>query len=108
MRSEGWFGRLWSRITSGVVQDVPPSLEECEVCREVDCTQERWLTCERRLAAEAASLGAAGTSAGRTDEVPGFSFPESPLPQAAPQGSDPAEQYQQRETHERRRKISGD
>jgi hypothetical protein len=53
MRSENWLGRFWSRLHAGMVQDVPPSLEECETCREVDCTQERWEACERRLATEA-------------------------------------------------------
>jgi hypothetical protein len=36
-----------------VIQDVPPSLEECEACREPSCTQGQWETCKRRLAAEA-------------------------------------------------------
>ena len=67
MRSDNWFGRFWTRLRSGVVQDVPPNLEECETCREVDCTQERWLQCEKRLAAEAASLSA--NAPGRTDEL---------------------------------------
>jgi hypothetical protein len=58
MRSQSRFGRLWKRLADGVVQDVPPSLEECEKCRELECTQERWESCERRLAAEAAALTA--------------------------------------------------
>ncbi len=107
MRQEGWFGRLWTRIKTGVVQDVPPGLEECETCREVDCTQERWLRCERRLAAEDASLAAAGTSTGRTDELPGISsIPELPEPLSEPRNGDPAASYEQAETFERRRKIS--
>jgi hypothetical protein len=107
MHSEGWFGRLWSKMKSAVVQDMPPSLAECEACREVDCTQERWRACERRLAAEAAHLAAVGTSTGKTDELPGISVtPDEAAPQVAPQGTDPAESHQQRESYERRRKIS--
>lgn len=56
MRSPSFFGKLWRRLGSGVVQDVPPSLEQCEACREVDCTQERWRSCPQRLATEAALL----------------------------------------------------
>jgi len=39
-----------------VVQDVPPGLEQCETCREVDCSQERWASCEHRLETEAIVL----------------------------------------------------
>ena len=44
-----WLAGLWSRIRSGVVQDVPVALDECERCRELECTQGRWESCERRL-----------------------------------------------------------
>lgn len=74
MRSGTWFGRLWSRLGASVVQDVPPGLEECESCREVNCTQERWLTCARRLAAmaeyEGASYQATPSMAGQSDVMP--------------------------------------
>ena len=56
MRSPSWFGKLWKRLAGEVVQDVPPSLEQCESCREVDCTQERWESCQHRLATEAVAL----------------------------------------------------
>jgi len=73
MRSGTWFSEIWNRFRKGVVQDVPPSLEECEACRETECTQERWLTCERRLAGEArarpqTSSGESQTAT--TDELP--------------------------------------
>jgi hypothetical protein len=55
-RRETWFGKLWKRVKAGVVTDVPPSLDACESCREVDCPQERWLTCPTRLAVEAERL----------------------------------------------------
>jgi hypothetical protein len=101
MGSDSWIGRFLSRLRAGVVEDVPPSLEECESCREVDCTQERWLTCERRLAAEAASLGASGgvvASTGITDELP--SQAAAPAPPAE------AEQGEMPEAGGRRRTIS--
>ena len=76
MRSDPWFGRFWTRLKAGVIQDVPASLEACEACREVACTQERWSTCARRLAAEAEQSCAgehyAPSVTGRSDEMPGL------------------------------------
>ena len=95
MRSDSWFGKFWSRLREGVVQDVPPSLEECEACREVDCTQERWLTCERRLAVEARELVGAGSPSGKTNEVPGLGTAQ--VLQAVPEeGEEPGEQVRSR------------
>jgi len=74
MRSQSWFGKLWQRLSAGVVQDVPPRLDACEACREVDCTQERWESCERRLATEAAALRA---RAGEMSELSPQTRPES-------------------------------
>jgi hypothetical protein len=71
MRFQSRLGKLWQRLSAGVVQDVPPSLEECESCREADCTQERWESCPRRLAAEAAAMTANLAPSARTDEMPG-------------------------------------
>jgi len=48
-----WLSSFRARVLRGIVEDVPASLEECESCREADCTQESWLTCARRLGAEA-------------------------------------------------------
>jgi hypothetical protein len=82
MRSDSWFGRLWTRLKDGILQDVPASLQECEVCREVNCTQERWLTCARRLAGEAPKEGtwndAMPSVTGRTDEMPGIFATDDP------------------------------
>jgi hypothetical protein len=77
MRSDNWLGRIWSRFHTSVVQDVPPSLEACESCREVDCSQERWEACEHRLAAEAAHPASAHSNPAKTGERP-------PLPGLAP------------------------
>jgi hypothetical protein len=43
--------RLKKKVADAVVQDVPPELEACEVCRRTHCDTEEWLTCERRIAA---------------------------------------------------------
>jgi len=75
MQPGTWIGKFWTRIKSGIIQDVPPSLEQCETCREVNCTHERWSSCASRLAVEAEhyeSLGVLAPSAtGRTNEMPG-------------------------------------
>ena len=98
MRSDTWLGRFWSRLHAGVVQDVPVSLEECEMCREVECTQERWDRCERRLAAEAAHLGRMVGSTGKTDEMPRVNAP-GPAQEAS-------DANQEADDYARRRKIS--
>jgi len=85
MHADSWFRRLWTRLKAGVIRDVPASLEECEACREVNCTQERWLTCARRLAAEAEREGSANDAmpsvTGRTDEMPGIFATNDPRDQ---------------------------
>jgi hypothetical protein len=73
MRASSWPNRFWARFRGGLVQDVPPSLEACEWCRETDCTQERWLGCSSRLAgaAEQHPEGAlVPCSCGTSDEIP--------------------------------------
>ncbi len=84
--AESRFGRFWARLWSGVVADLPASLEECESCRVVDCTQERWLRCERRLIGEANRL-AENPLATTTDlpqvtpaGVPSEASPDTPTP----------------------------
>lgn len=81
MRSDTWFGKFWNRLAAGIIDDVPPSLEACEACREVDCTQARWRSCAVRLAAEAERLmplGPAFHPTARTDEMHGVSSIELP------------------------------
>jgi len=85
MRPNSWFGRVWTRLKSEVIQDVPPGLEECELCREVNCTQARWLSCARRLAAAAEQSYAredyVPSVTGRTDEMPGIYATDNPQDQ---------------------------
>ena len=40
-----WF----DKIVKLLVQNVPEELEICEQCREVDCTQERFEKCDRKI-----------------------------------------------------------
>jgi hypothetical protein len=104
MRTDSWFGKFWTRIRAGVVQDVPPSLEECESCHEANCTQERWLTCARRLAGEAEAEGRTYRNytlpsvTGRTDEMPGIFTTDSPQDQPT--------ENEAAEDNDRRKKIS--
>jgi hypothetical protein len=76
MHSDSLFGRFWTRLKAEVIQDVPESLEACEACRDVACTQERWSTCARRLATEAEQSCAGEhyvpSVTGRSDEMPGL------------------------------------
>jgi hypothetical protein len=86
MRPNSWFGRFWTRFKGEVIQDVPPTIDECESCREAHCTQERWLRCARRLAAEAeqqyARENTMPSATGRTDEMPGIFATDNPQDQA--------------------------
>lgn len=102
MGSENWFGRLWARLRSGVIQDVPPGLEACECCREINCTQQRWETCEHRLATEAATIAVNGPSAARTGEL----MPYVPLNVVAPKPDAPRETAASNDELPRARKIS--
>ena len=42
--------RLLQRIGAGIVQDVPPELYACEICRRTRCVQDEWIVCESRIA----------------------------------------------------------
>jgi hypothetical protein len=48
----GTWQRLKAQVSSVVVQDCPPALAACQVCRRAHCSSEEWLRCERRLAAQ--------------------------------------------------------
>jgi hypothetical protein len=73
MRLGSMLGKMWARIWAGVVQDLPPSIEACESCREVDCTEAMWRTCAQRLATEAVLLHGVDALAplvGKSAELP--------------------------------------
>ena len=48
----GSLQRLSAQISEAIVQDCPPELAACQVCRRLDCRAAEWLNCERRLAAK--------------------------------------------------------
>lgn len=48
---EAWL-RLFGRRQTEIVQECPPELAACEVCRRLQCGNDEWLACENRLAAE--------------------------------------------------------
>jgi hypothetical protein len=41
---------LISRVKRSVIQPIPPELEACEVCGELRCADDKWKSCEKRLA----------------------------------------------------------
>ena len=48
----GWLGRLFRRLTDGVVADVSPEMSRCEFdCHDPLCTHEQWENCRKRKAA---------------------------------------------------------
>jgi hypothetical protein len=77
MASRSKFRNLWKRVADGVVQDVPPNLDGCETCRELECTQERWESCELRLAAaKVAALADSSDDPSASATVSGTAPPE--------------------------------
>jgi hypothetical protein len=43
-------GRLLFWLRSLFIQEVPPGMAHCEFgCRKLECSQERWETCQTRL-----------------------------------------------------------
>ncbi len=42
--------RLLQTIRQGIIQDVPPDLHACEICRKTECSQDEWIVCEKRIA----------------------------------------------------------
>ena len=37
-------------ISQRIIQDVPPELDACEICRKTECSQDEWIVCENRIA----------------------------------------------------------
>jgi|PlaIllAssembly_1097288.scaffolds.fasta_scaffold75029_2 hypothetical protein len=84
MRLSRLIGKAWARIWAGVVQDLPPSIEACESCREVDCTEQMWRTCAQRLATEAVLLhgvDALAPSVAKSAELPGVDATPEAIPE---------------------------
>jgi len=64
MRPDSRFKRFWTRIKSGIVQDVPPHLEACESsCKKEDCSEEHFASCAQRLTVKAERTAAAENEA---------------------------------------------
>ena len=42
--------RLLQSIGQHIIQDVPPELHACEICRKTECLQDEWIACENRIA----------------------------------------------------------
>ena len=39
---------LLRRVINNIVQDVPPEVDVCEMCRKPRCPEEEWTVCENR------------------------------------------------------------
>ena len=42
--------RLLKALSQRIIQEVPPELEACEICRKTECSQDEWIVCETRIA----------------------------------------------------------
>jgi hypothetical protein len=42
--------RLLTTIGQRIIQEVPPELDACEICRRTECLQDEWIVCENRIA----------------------------------------------------------
>lgn len=42
--------RLLQTISEHAIQEVPPEMYACEICRRTDCSQDEWIVCENRIA----------------------------------------------------------
>jgi transcription initiation factor IIE alpha subunit len=42
--------RLLQSISQHAIQEVPPEMYACEICRRTDCSQDEWIVCENRIA----------------------------------------------------------
>ena len=37
-------------LKTEIIQDVPNQLSECEICRKTECSDDKWIKCEKRIA----------------------------------------------------------
>lgn len=44
-----WLRDFYKKVKTSIVEDCPSESFACEVCHELDCTNERWLNCSARL-----------------------------------------------------------
>lgn len=42
--------RLLKALSQPIIQEIPPELEACEICRRTECSQDEWIVCETRIA----------------------------------------------------------
>lgn len=42
--------RLFLRLTDGLIQEVPPEIAQCELCRKTECSEHQWIVCDNRIA----------------------------------------------------------
>ena len=48
--ARGRLKRLLHSLSDRTIQEVPPELYGCEICRRTDCCQDEWIVCENRIA----------------------------------------------------------
>jgi hypothetical protein len=44
-----WFRGLYNKVKDSILQDCPSDIYACEICDDLDCTNEKWLSCPIRL-----------------------------------------------------------
>ena len=44
------FKRFLKYLKNEIVQEVPSELEECLVCGKTECSSDKWIKCEKRIA----------------------------------------------------------
>jgi hypothetical protein len=42
--------RILQTISQQLIQEIPPELSACEICRKTECSQDEWIVCENRIA----------------------------------------------------------
>jgi len=41
---------MLQRIGGCIARDAPPDIAACEICRKIQCANDEWIVCERRIA----------------------------------------------------------
>jgi len=42
------FEKTWSKIKQAFIQECPPEIYACEICKEPECNNEKWISCQKR------------------------------------------------------------